>query len=77
MSPKSSIGCVHNDYRAYGTFGVNSAPILHQNWHNLPKDQNELLLEPRHLGANIGYVQNDFSPYGMFDVNRAPILHQD
>jgi hypothetical protein len=27
-SPKSSIGCVQNDFRAYGAFGTNRAPIL-------------------------------------------------
>jgi hypothetical protein len=29
-SPRSSIGCVQNDFRAYGTFGANPAPILNQ-----------------------------------------------
>jgi hypothetical protein len=28
-SPKSPIECVQNDFYAYGTFGVNHAPILH------------------------------------------------
>jgi hypothetical protein len=28
MSPRSSIGCVQNDFDAYGTFDVNRAPIL-------------------------------------------------
>jgi hypothetical protein len=27
-SPSSTIGCVQNDFRAYGTFGANYAPIL-------------------------------------------------
>jgi hypothetical protein len=27
-SPRSSIRCVQNDFRAYGTFGANSAAIL-------------------------------------------------
>jgi hypothetical protein len=52
MSPRSSIGCIQNDCRAYGSFIVNSAPILHQDCHNLPTDQNELPLEPRHLGVS-------------------------
>jgi hypothetical protein len=51
MSPRRSIGCDQNDCRAYGTFGLNSAPILLQDWHNLPTDRNELPLEPLHLGA--------------------------
>jgi hypothetical protein len=28
--PRSSIGCVQNDFRAYSTFGANRAPILNQ-----------------------------------------------
>jgi hypothetical protein len=31
MSPKSSIGCVQNDFWAYGMFGTNPALILPQN----------------------------------------------
>jgi hypothetical protein len=29
-SPRSSIGCVQTDFRAYGMFGTNRAPVLHQ-----------------------------------------------
>jgi hypothetical protein len=28
MSARSTIGCVQNDFRAYGTFGTNCAPIF-------------------------------------------------
>ena len=30
MSPRSSIGCVQNDFRAYGMFSANHTPILRQ-----------------------------------------------
>jgi hypothetical protein len=30
MSPRSSIRCVQNSFRPYGTFGANRAPILRQ-----------------------------------------------
>jgi hypothetical protein len=30
LSPRSTIRCVQNDFWAYGTFGPNRAPILHQ-----------------------------------------------
>jgi hypothetical protein len=30
-SSRTSIGCVQHDFRAYGTFGTNHAPILPQN----------------------------------------------
>jgi hypothetical protein len=29
-SPRSTIGCVQNDFRAYGTFNANCASVLHQ-----------------------------------------------
>jgi hypothetical protein len=29
-SPKSSIGCIQNDYQAHGTSNANRAPILRQ-----------------------------------------------
>jgi hypothetical protein len=35
-------------------FGVNRAPILHQDWHYLQTDQNEVPLEPHHLGVPSG-----------------------
>jgi hypothetical protein len=53
-SPRSSIGCVQNDLRAYGMFGANHAPILRQDYHYLQTDRNELPLEPCHLGVPSG-----------------------
>ena len=41
-------------FRAYGTFGANRAPILHQDYHYLQTYQDELLLEPHHLGVPSG-----------------------
>ena len=46
--------CVQNDFRAYGTYDANRAPILRQDWHYLQMDQNELPLDPRHLGVLSG-----------------------
>ena len=51
-SPRSTIGCVQNDFPAYGMFGANRAPILHRHW--LLIDQNEIPLDPRHLGVPSG-----------------------
>jgi hypothetical protein len=42
--------CVQNDCQAYGTFGINKAPILHQDLHYLQMERNELPLEPRNIG---------------------------
>jgi hypothetical protein len=50
----SSIGCVQNDFRAYGSFAANRAPILRQDYHYLQMDRNELLFEPRNLGVPSG-----------------------
>ena len=52
MSPRSYIGCVQNDFRGYGTFGANRAPILHRHW--IPTDQNEIPHDPLHLGVKLG-----------------------
>ena len=53
-SSRSSIGCVQNDLRAYGTFDANRAPILPQVEHYLQTDRNEFPLEPRHLVVPLG-----------------------
>jgi hypothetical protein len=53
-SPRSTIRCVQNDLWAYGMFGANRAPILHRHQHYLQMDQNEIPLEPRHLGVPSG-----------------------
>ena len=53
-SPRSSIGCVKNDFRAYGTFDANRALFLRQDYHYLQTDRNDLLVELRHLGVPSG-----------------------
>jgi hypothetical protein len=53
-SPRSTIGCVQNDFWAYGTFGANRAPILCQDWHYLQMDRNEHPFEPHHQGVPSG-----------------------
>jgi len=50
MSPRSSIGCIQNDFWASRMFYANRAWILRQDWHYLQMDWIELPLEPRHLG---------------------------
>jgi hypothetical protein len=52
--PWTSIGCIQNNFRGYGMFGPNRAPILHQDWHYLWTDWIELPLEPRLLGIPSG-----------------------
>ena len=53
-SPRSSIGCVQNDFRACGTFCTNHAPILRQYYHYLQTDRNELSVQPRYLVVRSG-----------------------
>jgi GMP synthase PP-ATPase subunit len=53
-SPRSTIGCVQNDFRAYGMFSTIRAPILHRHQHYLQMDQNEILHNPCHLGVPSG-----------------------
>ena len=62
-SPSSSIRCVQNDFRAYGTFGTNLAPILRQDNDYVKTDRNDLPLEPRHLGFH--RVRQKGVPSGM------------
>jgi hypothetical protein len=45
----STIWCVQNDFWANGTFGANSAPILHWHWHRLQTDRNKIPHDPHHL----------------------------
>jgi hypothetical protein len=45
LSPRSIIGCVKNDFWAYGTFGANRANILHRN--EIPHDPSHLVVTSR------------------------------
>jgi hypothetical protein len=54
LLPGSTIGCIQIDLWACGMFGANRAPIMHWHWHHLQTDQNELPLEPCHLGVPSG-----------------------
>jgi hypothetical protein len=53
-SPRSSIGCVQQDFQADGTFYTNHAPFLCQYYHYLQMDLNKLPLESHHLGVSSG-----------------------
>jgi hypothetical protein len=53
-SPKTSIGCVQNDFRAYVTSSANHAPILHRHWQYLQTERREIPHDPRHLGVTSG-----------------------
>jgi hypothetical protein len=47
--PRSTNRCAQSNFRAYGTFGANRAPILPQDSYYLQTDRCELSLDQRHL----------------------------
>ena len=53
-SPWSTIGCVQNNFWAYGTFAANRAPILQPYKRCLQTNWNEIPHDPRHLGVPLG-----------------------
>jgi hypothetical protein len=61
-SPRSSIGCVQDDFWADGTFNTNRAPILHQDYHYLQMDSNKIPLEPQNLGVSSGVFKTISEP---------------
>jgi hypothetical protein len=48
-SPRSTIGCVQNDFWANSMFSTKRAPILNWHQHYLQMDQNEIPQDPCHL----------------------------
>jgi hypothetical protein len=61
-SPRSTIGCVRNDFWAYCTFGANRTPIMHRHYHCLQADQNKIPHDPHHLGVPSGASKMIFEP---------------
>jgi hypothetical protein len=61
-SPRSSIGCVQNNFWAYGMFGANHAPILRQDLHYLQTEWIKILLEPHHFGEPSGASKTIYDP---------------
>jgi hypothetical protein len=59
-SPKSSIGCVQNNFWGYVTFGANCGSILDRDLHYLQIDRNKILHDPRHLGVLSGASRTIF-----------------
>jgi hypothetical protein len=53
-SPRSTIGCVQNDFWANSMFSTKQAPILNWHQHYLQMDQNKIPQDPCHLGVPSG-----------------------
>jgi hypothetical protein len=71
-SPRSSIGCIQNDFWAYGMFGGKPCTFITL----CPNRLNQAFTWASSPRRTIGCVQNDFWAYGMFDANSGPILHR-
>jgi hypothetical protein len=52
--PRSTIGCIQNNFWPYDTFGADRAPILHCCQHRLKTDRNKIPHDPRYLGVPSG-----------------------
>jgi hypothetical protein len=70
-SPRSTIGCIQNDFWANGMFGANYAPILRQDYHYLQMDGIKLPHKPRHLSVPPGLSKTISEPM----VCLAQIVH--
>jgi hypothetical protein len=53
MSRTSTIGCVQNDIRAYGTFGANHAPTLCCDYHYLQTDPHHPSGAPKKISLHV------------------------
>jgi hypothetical protein len=53
-SSSNSIGCVQNDFLAYGMFGATGASVLHLHKHCLETDRNKIPDDPHHVGVPSG-----------------------
>ena len=66
---RSSIGCVQIDFRAYGAFHANHAPILHQGQHYLQTDRTQASSWASSPRSTNRCVQNGFLDYGALSAN--------
>ena len=71
-SPRSTIGCIQDDFWTNGMFGANVTYLTLSP--NRPKWYSTWPTSPR---SSIGCVQNNFQAYGTFGVNHALFLRQD
>jgi len=60
LSPRSTIGCAQSDFRSYGTFGANRAPILH--WDNTISKQTETRFHLTHVTLEYHHVRLKWFP---------------
>jgi hypothetical protein len=76
-SPRSSIGCVQNNFWGYGTFWCKLWIYLAPRLIVSPNGSKRDSTWPTSPRSSIRCVQNNFRAYGMFGANCAPILNQD
>jgi hypothetical protein len=63
MSRRSSIGCMQNDFWAYGKSSANHAPILHWHLHYLQKERSKISNDPCHLGVPSAASKTIYEPH--------------
>jgi len=72
LSPRSTIGCAQSDFRSYGTFGANRAPILH--WDNTISKQTETRFHLTHVTLEYHHVRLKWFP-SLWYVKRIPCTY--
>jgi hypothetical protein len=75
-SPRCSIGCVQNDFRASGMFNAKPCTNLASRLALSPNGPKWTCTWASSHRSTIMCVQNDFWAYCTFGANRAPILHR-
>jgi hypothetical protein len=71
-SPRSTIGCIQNNFWPYGVYDSNHAPILHRRSLYIQMDQNMIPHDSRHLGVPSGASKMIPEPM----VRSAQTMHQ-
>jgi hypothetical protein len=75
-SPRSTIGCVQNDFWAIGTLGATMQQSCTDT--NMASKRNKWdATRPTSPRSSIWCIKNNVRAYGTFDANRAPNLRQD
>ena len=72
LSPRSTIGCAQSDFRSYGTFGANRAPILH--WDNTISKQTETRFHLTHVTLEYHHVRLKWFP-SLWYIQRIPCIY--
>jgi hypothetical protein len=76
-SPRSSIGCIQNNFQGDCTFGAKLCTYLLSRLTLSPNGPKRASTWPMSCWSTTGSIQNDIWAYGTFSANHAPILYRD